>query len=264
MATGSIKLLMKSLKDYMTNLKTTAPTYVFSTDKIKSVSIDYTTIDLDRPTRWVRIFYSRKTTAAYMAHMANWDSYLESVVNYYNTNGIVRRLRDYVVAWSNNKAFIKENFDDLRSLAEGHRNRCSYQYGRMYKNWEYFQERNVETDDMVSYFDTRFKEPITAFPYVRAYNYLFRKRRVDINQVRQLIETNMNALDEMVNMVAILDSGWDKCGKDQSFEDYRFAQRELLDCVRITADAIELEMKLYELVLQFNNTVVNFKVFPMN
>lgn len=262
-STGNVKRLFNALRLYLVNLRgTTEP--VISKEKLESLSINYSTIPLSRETKWVRVYFSREIINAYMKHLSVWDLYAEQVLHDRPTSEVVKQLFDYVIAWQQEKVFNDDTRTFIENAANSLSTRCSFHCGRVEKTWAWFEQVNASSDKLTEYFDAKFKEPINSFPYIRAYNYFFRKKRIDIEQVRELMAKDINALDELINMLKILDGGWDKCGKGDAFDNFRATQQCLLRCVRIVADAIEYEIHFYEHILQFNQAIINFKLFPMD
>lgn len=260
---GNVKRLFNALRIYLTNLKgTTEP--VISKEKLDALSINYSMIPLQRETKWVRVYFSREAVNAYMKHLSVWELYAEQVLNDRPTPEVVRLLSDYVLAWHQEKAFDNETRIHAEKTSASLSTRCSFHLNRIKKTWEWFAQANDNSDKLVDYFDAKFKEPITSFPYIRAYNYFFRKKRIDVEKVRELMSNDIKSLDELINMLQILDGGWDKCGKSDAFDSYRMTQRCLLDCARTVADAIEYEIHFYEYILKFSQAIINFKLFPMD
>lgn len=258
------KLLLETIHKRLINMKGTASQQaIFSSEKIKNLSIDYSTIELPHTTKWVRVYFSRANIIAYSAHMRTWEDYSTNVLTPGGTSYIVNQLHQYVMAWNAGKEFDDDNITFTRNMCAGHRERCQKYYAQLQGNWEYFQKTNLETE-MKEYVDCKFSAPIDRFPYLRAYNYFFRKKRIDTKEVMRRLEFDIQQLDVLVNLVQLLSIGWDKCGKGPDFERYRYVQNDLLYDVRATADAIEAEIHLYELMLDFNAAIINFKLFPMN
>lgn len=260
---SNVQRYFNSLKLYIANLKGTAEPYVTSRDTLTSVSISYSTIPLPRKTKWVRVYFSRKSINAYMKHITVWDLYEEQVLQDRPSSEALKLLMDYVIAWQQEKLFKSDTRTYAEKTVDNLHTRCSFHLSRIKQTWEWFSRENAAAP-LSDYFDTKFKEPITEFPYLRAYNYFFRKRRIDPERIRAFLDVDIRALDSLLDMVGILESGWDKCGKGDAFDDFRESQQCLLHCVQTLADALECEIHFYEYMLRFNQAIINFKLFPMD
>lgn len=262
---GFMSLVLDSTRSKIAALKQRKVKYVTSTSAIgdHALSIEYTKIPLSRPCKRVELYYMGENIAAYRNLIMYVNQCLSNAS--LNMSSPADSLEMYVNGWQNGKIITPQDIERLRksissriTLLRAAHNRFDMLLGK-------FNElNNSHEGDMVDHVSFNLHETTTEFPYRRAYNHFFRKHKVEDKVIETHLKNDDDILDMLMSLITALYAGWDKTGKGDAFEKFRSDQHALIILAQLYADALELDIQLYEKFATVNEMVVAFKLYPSN
>lgn len=258
-----METLCSSVTKRIDQIKFSRQRYVMSRQHVKdNLSIEYTTIPLPKECKEVTLYYSKEIIDAYKKLMSTYYALEKQADSQARSPYIMSELDLYIRGWNSYKIITRQNIDYLSGMVER-------MTGRLRKFTESFDKllanfHRLNTDSPVFPDSTNIKlyKYTNEFPYRRAYSYFFKNEKLNEDVLRKVIDDDMGYLDQLVELIHILYSGWDKIGKGESFDEYRFHQRVLIYTVRDFANALEMEIHLYEKFLSIGKEIISFKLYP--
>lgn len=245
----------------LTNIRRNHAKYTLTTDVIKSnLSIDYTTIKLKKECKSVTVYYSGETIAAYRKLLNEYQKVIDDKA--VMIPDVTELLDTYVMGWATMKVVTASNLENVEKMIAGRLSKIHYYHNRMDDLMAEFKRKNNDIDGMVDSVHINLFKYTTEFPYRRAYAHFYKRQRVNEAIVQHHIADDIQTLDRMIELLNILYSGWEKTGKDDSFDKFREVQHRLILAIQSFADVLEADIELFEFFTELDETVINFKVYP--
>ena len=253
--------LINVAKDKIQKLSRTHQQFVYSLDVVfkDSFSIEYSRITLRKPSKFVYVYFAREAISCYQQLLRAPDTYKESK-SY--IDDILKQLDEYVTGWNSGKEITKENIGVLTRTINHTGNALSAISYEIDENVKEFEKYNQDTDGMVDRFTLAFYKPLPDIPYKSVYKHFFKKKRLPIKELTDIINERTKALDHLIELLELLYAGYDHAGKGDAFEAHRVRQRQLITLIQHTADLIEQELAIVEKIINLRNLIINVKVYP--
>jgi len=261
MADNMLKTMANAAITKLTNIRRNHAKYTLTTDAIKAnLSIDYTTVKLKKECKSVIVYYSGETIAAYRKLLNEYQKVIDDKT--VRIPDVTDLLDTYVLGWSTMKVVTGSNLENVENMIRGRLSKIHQYQNHMDELMADFRRKNEDIDGMVDSVNINLFKYTTDFPYRRAYANFFKRQRVNEAIVQHHIADDIQALDRMIELLNILYSGWEKTGKDDSFDKFREVQHRLILAIQSFADVLEADIELFEFFTELDETVINFKVYP--
>ena len=254
--------LQEAIKKRIDEIRFSRQRYVFSHDSIDHLSIAYSTIRLPKECKEVTVWYSQDLINLYKEILALYGKCTQSRDKSTSSRYIMGELTTLVNGWNTQKEVDSESISHLSAAVERIYTRMQQFNATFDKKYKYFLRKNTDSENFMDHVSMKLYRYTTEFPYHRFQNYFFKKDGVDDKKIRDAINTDLEYLERILNLMQILYSGYDKVGKGEEYEMYRMRQRQLIYIIKDFVNALELEIQFYEKILQILGTVIVFKVYP--
>lgn len=258
----SIIPILETVKTKLKNILASHPRYTLSTDAIHAqLSIEYTMIPLKKPCKFVDLYYSGDCVFAYKKMIQVYQRCIDNKM--LQMKNILDQLDLYVNGWSAGKEITTQNIKTLMTMVQYRQDlvkKLIYAFDELHKE---FDRLNTHDDtEMVDHCELALYKMTDQFPYRRAYKHFFKKDSVSDKLVQAHIETDMAVLEQLLSLMSILYTGWNRVGKGEEYETWRIRQRELISIIDTFSSVVEQDIELYERFTQLNETIITFKVYP--
>ena len=259
-----LSLVLDSVRSKLTSIKQSRVKYVTSISSIRSgeLSIEYTKIPLPKPCKRAELYYMGETIAAYRSLIIFANQCIKNASM--NMSTVADSLELYVNGWQNGKIITESDLSSLQDSIVKRNKALKDAHIWFDKQLSKFNTLNTShVDDMIDHVSFNLYEVTTEFPYRRAYNHFFKKHRVEDKVIEAHLKTDDDILDMLIQLISALYAGWDKSGKGEAFENYRNIQHALIALIQSFADALEMDIELFEKFAALNETIIAFKVYPV-
>lgn len=254
--------LLDAVKSKLLSIRANHPRYTLSTKAISGqLSIEYTTIPMSKPCKYVMLYYSGDCVYAFKKLIWLFQRCADNQM--LQMDNVCSTLETYVNGWASGKEITSRNIKALQNMVSARHDvikRTIHEYDDLRKT---FDSLNTHDDtEMVDHFELSLYQTVSEFPYRRAYKHFFKKDKVNDKLIETHLQTDREILDRLIQLMTVLYMGWNKVGKGDAYEKYRLRQRDLILIVDQFADVVSLDIDLYERFATLNETVIAFKVYP--
>lgn len=254
-------LLIGTIKSKIDKIRAKHKPYVYSLDQLteKDFSVEFSRIALNRSSKHLYVYYCREAVSCYNALLDMIDQFV-SERNTIDT--ILSNLDILINGWGSGKEITKENISSLKRSIENAIKSIRISLEQYQKTYEEFERYNTDQDGMIDRISMIYFRPIKDVGYRSIYDKLYKKRRVPVRTLVDLMDRRISNLDQLLNQMANLDHGDGVIGKDETYEIYRRRQNQLYSIVQNVADLIEIELSAVENFLKAATIITNVKIYP--
>lgn len=254
-------LLMDMVKTKIEKIKMKHRAYVFSKEQLDPAhfSIDYSRVSLNRPSKYCYVYYCREAVSCFQSILDSLDEFINSREM---IDTLLENLDTLVSGWGAGKEVTSFNITTARNVIDRCMKSIRDQIDQYDHNCAEFEKYNNDPDGMIDRFTLNYFRPVNDIAYKSIYGRFYKKKRIPVKALVDLMEERIKALDHLIELMDQLARGSDVSGKGDVFEEYRQRQAQLCNIIQSTADLIEYELTSIEKLLEARKIIINVKIYP--
>lgn len=223
-------------------------------------SIDYSTMQLPRSCRHVKLWYSGDIIRAYRKILRIWKEFNEDELM--SLKDIVDDYELYVIGWDRGRRMTDRNLMTLKTNAEERLARIRDVDGRLETAIRSFDKLNRDPSELVDNVVIPLYHNTEDFSYRRAYAHFFKRAQIQEGRLQRILEEDFALIERLLELATVLYRGYDRIGRGDEFETYRRHQQLLLTLAETYNDVIEAHIDLLKGFSAVRHLIIAFKIFP--